>query len=516
MGIKTKNKDRSRRAWGSDPDGAAPEKKVEWSKYQQAVFADFEDDAGHTVVEAVAGSGKTTTIVNGLDYVPDRRNVLLCAFNKSIQKELAAKAPGTTDVRTLHSIGFRLAAQTFGVSLDENKTKDIAKAVCIENGFSFEKKVNSHTTTIAVGAGKVAKLAGLAKNTLTGIDDAPALTDLAERFYLDDDPEKMPIEKLVEFTTTTLERCADQSKVIDFDDMIWFPAHFGWNPSRYAVVVVDETQDLNAAQLYLAKAMCKKGGRIVAVGDRFQSIYGFRGADSDAIPRMIGTLGAKVLPLSISYRCPRKVAELAREIVPHFEPAPGAIEGEIVRDVSDEQLIALASPGDMVLSRTKAPLLKACLRSLATGTPACVAGRDIGKRLAEVIRKSKASTVSQMNVWVSEWRDKEVGRLRDLERDEQAGEIVDTAETIFALSEGETGVGSVLNRISTLFRDDSPQSRVVYSTVHKAKGLERDRVFMMAPTFTVAHGRQEERNLYYVAVTRAKKQLFFVGGEVRR
>ncbi len=489
--------------------------KLSWSTYQQAIYANFEDNDGHAVVEAVAGSGKTTTIIEGTNHVPRHQRVLLCAFNKSIQTELARRVHGTIDVRTLHSLGLLACKRAFGdVTIDENKGRDLARRVCIEHGHFFIGKQDGAQVPKA-GWQKVAKLAGIAKNTLTNEDDQAAMENLATDFRLDDDPRSITGEQLALWAAECIKLAADDKVALDFDDMVWFPARHELRPASHDVVVVDERQDLNAAQVYLTKALCRREGRIVAVGDRYQAIYGFRGADSRAMDQMVQDLGAITLPLSISYRCPKSVVRLAQEVVPHFEAASDAPEG-LVRHCTAADLKG-AQPGEMILSRTKAPLLRHALGFLARGTPACILGRDIAKSIVKLIERSKRDDVPSMNRWIEDWRQKEVFRLRELERDELAEEVNDTAEVVFTLSEGEQKTQDVIARTHSLFRDDDPQTRVVLSTVHKAKGLERDKVWMIADTFKLWEGDrwQEERNLYYVAVTRAKSELCFVG-EVRR
>ncbi len=494
-----------------------------WSSYQQAVFADFAEDEGHTVVEAVAGSGKTTTVVEGMNHVPRSKRVLFCAFNKAIQRELARRIHGT-DVKTLHALGLLASRRAFGdITLDENKGKDLARQVCIDGDHFF---VNRKKEKVPLGWRKVAKLAGLIKNTLTPIDggDPEAEAEarilvgyLATEHWLDDDPKTIPPDKLIDFAIECVRQAADDKVTLDFDDMVWFPARFELRPASHDVIIVDETQDLNAAQLYLAQALCKKNGRIVAVGDRNQSIYGFRGADSEAIDRMIGELKAKVLPLSICYRCPKDVVRLANEVVPQIEAAPDASPGVVRLGVDPELMKHEAQPGDLVLSRTKAPLTRLALGFLAQGKPTVILGRDIGKQLVDLMEKSKTESVPEMNRWIDAWRQKEVARLRELERDEQVEEVNDRAATIFCLSEGLAIVPEVVARTQTMFADRDEKTKIVCSTVHKAKGLERPRVWMIGETFKLWQGDryQEERNLYYVAVTRAQQELAIVG-EVQR
>jgi hypothetical protein len=270
-------------------------------------------------------------------------------------------------------------------------------------------------------------------------------------------------------------------------------------------VFVDETQDLNRCQVELALRACAPGGRICAVGDDRQAIYAWRGADPEAVPRMIDRLDAKVLPLSVTYRCARQIVKVANEIVPDLEAAPGAAEG-LVANATEDRLKREARPGDFILSRTNAPLVGLCLSFLAEGRPATVAGRDVGAGLTNLIRKSRARSVPELCAWVDDWAKQEAKRLEQKGKDRSGPK--DKADCVRKLAEGARSVDEVLNTIQTLFSDKDDGSRIVLSTTHRAKGLERDRAWVLRDTYR--RNSTEEENLWYVAVTRAKRELLLV------
>ena len=76
---------------------------------------------------------------------------------------------------------------------------------------------------------------------------------------------------------------------------------------------------------------------------------------------------------------------------------------------------------------------------------------------------------------------------------------------------GLQSVANVLERIDELFADRASHDVIVFSSTHKAKGLERERVWMLVGTYRRRPG-QEEENLYYVAATRARRTLHLVEG----
>jgi len=179
------------------------------------------------------------------------------------------------------------------------------------------------------------------------------------------------VERLERDAQACMERALAKDGTIDFDDMVYVPVRNEWVRGWWDLVVVDEAQDMNAAQLLLALGACRDEGRIAVVGDDRQAIYGFRGADSGSLDRLKSELAATELGLTITYRCPSSVVALAARLVPDYRAAPTAPAG-IVRTIPEDGIAAQAQPGDFVLSRKNAPLVGVCLRLLRRGSaPAC-------------------------------------------------------------------------------------------------------------------------------------------------
>lgn len=468
--------------------------KRDWSKFQKDIFRDIAQGTGHTVVVARAGSGKTSTIVEGFKYLPKGKKTLMVAFNKSIAEELKQRAPSYVDVMTLHSLGFRAIKQSFGanVILENDKCNELIKTLIGDDYDMWE--VNQ----------SIAKCVSLCKGFL--VDTPSKVGDLIDRFGIEIFEYTRP--KFTDLVLKTLALCKAKKNVVDFDDMIWFPFVYRLNVGKFDVVFVDEAQDLNQAQIAMVLSANKMDGRIIAVGDPAQSIYQFRGADSEAIPNFINKLGAKTLPLSVTYRCPLKIVKLAQEVVPDIEACAGAKEGTL-EDVPVEELRKLVRPGDFVLSRTNAPLVKHCMALLKAGIPANIQGRDVGSNLIYFIKKSKAKTVNQFIEYVNAWREIEVKRLLSEKKDTMV--CLDKSECLLNLCEGNLTIKDLKETIEKLFNDVDDGKKVIFSTTHKAKGLERDRVFILANTYRYGPGVEgEEANLWYVAVTRSKSELYLV------
>jgi len=472
---------------------------MEWSDYQKNIFEEVAEGDDHLVVVARAGSGKTSTIVESLNHLDSRNDVMLCAFNKGIQKELEVRAPPHVRVKTLHAIGFGALAKGIGgkFKVDAGKVKAIIKDL---------QKHEYGPLSFPDGRYKLGHLTALAKNTLS--ESKEEIEDLAHQFDLEDG-ENLKADEMAEVVLKILDRCAEDTSVIDFDDMLWLPHRLEVDPYPQDVVFVDEGQDLNAAQTSLVQKMMGPYGRLIAVGDDKQAIYAWRGAGRDVIPSLIDEFEAKVLPLSITYRCPKKVVGVANEVVPDFYAAPDAEEGEF-SDALIEQLEVEAKPGDYVLSRTNAPLISVCLSFLKRDIPAALAGRDMAKTLSTLARRSKKTTAKQLRAWLTNHLQSEKDRLEVEGYDQRYEYIKDKVHCLLALSEGMGTVDDVINRIQKIFSDTDDKNVILCSTVHKAKGLERDKVWMLRNTFNIENSGGQERNIYYVAVTRAHKHLVFV------
>jgi len=301
--------------------------------------------------------------------------------------------------------------------------------------------------------------------------------------------------------------CQKDAPEIHFDDMVWLPAALGLPAPKTDYVFVDETQDMNASQIELALAACRKGGRIFCIGDNRQAIYGFRGADETAIDNIIARLNAKVLPLSISYRCARSIVKEATAFVPDFQCAPDAKDGS-VKTVGEDEMVKKIGPGDFLLSRTNAPLIKHCLAFFQAGRRARIQGRDIGEMLMKIVEKSRSQSLPTFLDWLGRWEEKQVAKKLKRDPEADVSSIRDQAECLRAVAAGAKSIDDMRARCAQLFSSVAGADEIVLSTTHKAKGLERPRAFLLRDTYRT--GSIAEENLLYVAITRAKEELVYV------
>ena len=477
--------------------------KTQFSQYQQAIFDFLIEGQGNAVINAVAGAGKTFTIVNALSLIPADKKVLFLAFNKHIATELQGRLQGISNVEvaTLHSFGNKVVRSNLKSFMDADKVKKY-----IDNQIPYWRIPDE---LVEGYANKVRRLVELAKLSL--VNSEPELFKLAFKHGIE------VLSTEIENALQTLEATDRNNRSFDFTDMIYYPIRFNLNCTQYDFVFIDECQDLSTCQQELMKKTLKPNGRFIAVGDPNQCIYGFAGSDTASFQKLVNLPNTIQLPLSLTYRCSKKVVELAQTIVPQIKALDSAPEG-VVR--YNGKVVEMQSE-DLILCRMNAPLISLCIKLLKNNIKAFVKGKDIGLNLINMLKKTKKSKVADALTILWNERSKLVEKLvrkgmsqTDAEHSNFIITYVDKLEAIEALSENAQSVAEVISRINSIFSDES--AGVCLSTIHKAKGLEADRVFIIEPKCLPAPWvKQEweveqENNLAYVAYTRAKQELVFV------
>jgi DNA helicase-2/ATP-dependent DNA helicase PcrA len=472
---------------------------VAWSKYKEV-----EEGTGHLVVLALAGSGKTKTLEGIVERIPVSKNILLCAFNNKIKEELKTRVKkSNTEVLTLHQLGYRKLRNIWASAqprpTDTREDFLVAKFVPELAGREARQTIK--------------KLVSLCKAYVA--DTQEQVIDIMISYDCEPLNRAHSPELYAQWVLSILEESRKRSPEITFDDMIYVPAHMKLRTGAYDFVLVDETQDLNVAQIRLSLNAIRPGGRIIAVGDKNQAIYRFRGADQNAIPSLIEHLNAKVLPLSISYRCPRAVVQHVKRYVPEFEIAPDAIPG-LLRRVSEGYMKENWQEGDYVISRVNAPLSSLCLGARKGGIRAIVVGRETGETLKKLIKKSEKETIPEFLQWLLEWRDTMIDRLMASGKEKAADLVIDKYDNLVALSEEAKDVEELIGRIDYLFAEPKEgEGRLQFMSCHKAKGLENERVWLLDTTFRPDKS-EEEKNLYYVGCTRSLDNLWLVSLDSRK
>lgn len=487
---------------------------------QGSVFFDWiENGSGSCVLEAVAGSGKTTNLIEGLSRM--KGTIFFGAYNKKIAEEISARAPQREGlfISTMHAAGFkawrRMAPR---VKVDSNKCRDIFRDACSRNPqyMPFE--------------GAVLSLVSYAKQAAVGVTssvgDRSVWFNLIDHFDVETGGED---DLVISLSRKLLQKSVEADTfVIDFDDMIYAPLIHKVKAYEHDWVLLDEAQDTNASRRALALLMLKRGGRLIAVGDRHQAIYGFTGADSDALDLIGNAVSAVRLPLTVTYRCPKAVVAYAKNYVNHIEAHESAPDG-VVRNLGEtEKLVETAKPGDAILCRFNAPVIQTAYSFIAAGVPAKVEGREIGAGLKSLARRWKSKTFTALLDNLEKFKERETSKFRAKEQESRAAAIEDKVECLKVLiarvmkidPKPNDVVDRICTEVDSIFGDNIGKECVLLSTIHKSKGREWNKVFWLQ-TGPSKWARkdwelEQEKNLCYVATTRAISELILCPVEGRK
>lgn len=474
-----------------------------WSTYQLAGFDFVENADGNAIVEAVAGSGKSTFIEEAYKRVKAQNgNAIVLAFGKAIETAMTARG---VYAKTFHGLCYRPVTQACKArNVETNKLR-----ILVDENFGDQDA--------RMYGAFASRLVGLARQVGIGClvaDTEEAFSDIIEHHDLELNHDAATMPRAIELSRKLLE-LVNASNLVDFDDLLYRAVKDGIRLPQFDVIFVDEAQDTNAIQRAIIRKMLKPGSRLIAVGDPGQAIYGFRGADSASLRMIAEEFNATTLPLSVSYRCQKAIVEHAKQWMPRIEAAPGAAEGEV--EHRDSWKAEDFEAGDFVVCRTTAPLVSLAYRMIRARKPVSIMGREIGKGLVTLINKMNAKGIDRLVEKLNAFTQREVEKLIAKKQETKAEAVQDKTTCILVLIESlpetDATIPALIRVIEDLFTDTARGT--VLSTIHKAKGLEADRVYWMIPARRMRAPTQEwqaeqERNLCYVAATRAKSHLVII------
>lgn len=489
------------------------------------------------LLNAVAGSGKTTTILMGLKESPiPPSQTLLLAFNKKIADDLVKRAPSGTNVLTLNSLGHRAWAAHTGkrLFLDTKKVGTIVSDLCKSPDRETQAYLQSLWAPAKDLVGKAKSIGILPAKYNTGKTLTPDTQEeweyLASLHGIDFN------ESIYKISHAALCRSIDLALAgtIDFDDQLYMTACFRASLQKYRLVLIDEAQDLSELQHFLIGRTVSPDGKLVIVGDPNQAIYGFRGAHSDSMSVLGSKFNAKPLTLSYTFRCSKEATALAQKIVPEIKPAQGNLQGEVTQLGLQWELDDIRD-GAAVLCRNIAPIVKLGLKLIGAGRSAYIAGRDIG---APLIKAAKTLGEADLQQSIIRWEADETAK---------AGKNLALLERVKDISEALLGVvqfaeikdkNTLVLTLQSLFA--KTDGSIVLSTIHRAKGLEWDDVYILdywrmpqkwilylirkqeeEKALAAERGQdfdqpsltwmlRQESNLKYIALTRTKSLLTFI------
>ena len=542
------------------------------NQYQQDILDWINNGEGNALIEAKAGSGKTSTLVLAAPQICQYSNALFVAFNKHIVEELCAKPElenyvkkksegglGRLKIYTANSLGDMAVkdylrnngyADNLNKCLQDNKLfpilKDIVVDMCRTRKVQITEEMvwdmirELRTVCNKVRCKYITNSAEMAQVIID--QDKLCQFNLVEREdglsypYL---PWAQIVEEAIDLSTQSFQN----EGTYDFVDQLYLPVNLKlnfpfWLAPYTSFILVDEAQDMSAVQLALLKKvsnMPKRNGfktRFVFVGDTHQAIYAFAGADCHSIENIQRQFKTTELPLNICYRCPKKVIELAKEYVPDIEAAPDAIEGEI-HSIPNEKICDYVQPKDMVIARKNKDLAEVFLSIVLAGKPVYIKDKEMVDSTIKSIKKIGCKNVKALKEKIAKLHEEYKKQMRNPENQKQASAInngtMDIYDMIISLlnffikekkKSEESSVDSFIDFIKELFITEPSDNAVIVSSIHQVKGLEAKRVFIinynqMPYTSDRASydDNQQETNLLYIAITRAQEELFCCYGE---
>lgn len=469
---------------------------------QSAIVDAAVNTSDSLLLSALAGSAKTTTLVmiaEKIQGVP----ILSVAFNKKIAEEMKSRFPSTVKSATLNSVGHGIwqNATAKRLVVEPRKMGDLVKTYL--SGRPRDKRPNFFA--LLAGLQQAKNVGYLPRNAYEGRQGLTSFPDFINSF--DEEPDDDVIDAIDDVLKLSI--AAAYAGNIDYDDQIYMPVLFGGSFPQFPLVLVDEAQDLSPLNhAFLRKLVAK---RLIAVGDRNQSIYGFRGAMPNSMDALRDAFNMREMDLTICFRCPKAVIREAQKTVPAMQWPEWAEEGEVERLA--EWSVSSIPPNAAIICRNNAPLFRMALHLLRAGRGCKIAGSDIGPGIIKLLKElgEEEMTREEMHEAIAAWE------KAKLKKAKHAAPVHDKADAMRVFADFAQTLGSAISFAEHIFKAEGP---VTLMTGHKAKGLEFDDVIFLDPwripnKYAVTEDElQQEYNVRYVITTRAKKRLIYADLEM--
>ena len=540
------------------------------STYQQDILDFFlNNPQSNMLVNALAGSGKSTTACMLSEH--SKTSDLYIAFNASVVEEFKKKIKNPkTKVMTMHSLAYSIMLYNveqeskdsgekpkgFGsqrskrtVSLDNFKPhKILDEEITKRYGryIEFAKRVFLKDNYV--------NLYNLCRLTLTDMssnkDVSRLINDHVLFLYYGDEgysaPDISEITSTLKILDTKSKQQFETQGVIDFTDMLWITfnklKYDNWEVPYWALytnIYCDEVQDFSNIQLNFLKFIKRTKGRYVFIGDFHQAIYNFAGANAQAfnqIPKMFAPVETFDLP--ICYRCAKShLSRVNREYGIPILPCDNAPMG-FVKTIDKNKISEYAKAGDMVISRKNKWIAEVVLDLARNGTPIFIEDKEMVEAIKRQILSSKCTSVGTLEKFlqkvISNYNKKlfeivsknvrEGGHEEErLEAVAETNSKIDNTSFLLEILEGylenhasSDSISKFSNFIDKLLNTTPSPNCVRLCSIHKAKGLEATNVFVLNEAkinYDFRNSKEQniqEKNLSYIATTRAKEGLYLV------
>lgn len=470
------------------------------SDEQLAIVVAATDTKENLLIEALAGAAKSSTLELIAHALPQTQ-MLMLAFNKRIADELKERMPKNCTCMTLNSLGHRAWGEVIGrrLTLQARKCGDILSDL-IKELPKDEQSILWESYPDMLRACSHAKGAGHVPDSIADVRKCdPLMTDSDLIDSLDEILSPLEQQLLLETLRQSMHQAFEGT--IDFDDQLLMPTVFRASFPMYPLVLVDETQDLSELNHVMLAKLAKK--RIIAVGDRFQAIYAFRGAHEDGMQKMAERFNMRVLHLTTTFRCPDSIVQHVRWRAPDMKAWPGHPFPGSVNRLSSWELSDIPDNA-AVICRNNAPLFNLAVKLLKNGRYPNLWGNDFGVALLKVLKKFGAPTLSQAEArrQLAAWYESQQTKVKN------KGVLKDKHDCLMVFIKAAPTLGGAIDYAETIFRS---QGRINLMTGHKSKGHEFNDVFFLEQQLLRDEG--QDPNVRYVIATRAKRNLSYIDWE---
>lgn len=467
------------------------------------------------LVNAFAGTGKSSTMKMVLNDYVDRtgQKALYVAFNRTVVGDMKKEKDRgelnwNVHPMTLNGLGLKAWASACNtITLDEDKFKNLFRLVVGEVQDRDQQELLRDNYIYISKACSLAKNLGYIPSRPLGIGPLynPKSLVSPEYFYgkLEETPTELDIAAIETILVLSIRQAI--AGTIDFDDQIYMPTLFGGSFPEYPLIVVDEGQDLSPINHAMLRRL--RTQRLIVVGDRYQSIYAFRGAVTAGLDRLKSTYNMDELTLSVSFRCPSEIVKGVHWHVPSFRWSREGGERATISHISPDEL----GGGSAIICRNNAPLFSLAFRLIAAGRGCTVMGSDIGPRVIRTLERLAAPETPQDLVLdhINEWQEEKLKSAK------KPGTIVDLAECMRVFARHGENLGQAISYAQHLFKGGWSGWRepVTLLTGHKAKGLEFDTVYHIDGDELIDMREEQDKNLRYVIDTRAREALYLLSSK---
>lgn len=503
---------------------------IKWTEQQEAIFATVLKFEKSIVVEAVAGSGKTTTIKEAclrLKAARPELKIRFTSFGKKVVENLVKVIPpDVADCGTMNSLCTKVWMRYTGrfVPVETYKRNKLVHQE-LKTPYDLQNFVNDLV--------EKAKQEGVGLVQGFKLDSYDKFEEIVYKHDLDFQIGENPFrrgtaDQVEQGILLAIKALKLQIKIsremIDFTDQLYMPLLHNCKFDQVDVLFADEIQDFSVLERLAAAAMLAPGGKFYGVGDRRQAIYGFRGADSKSMDNIRAKFGAVDLPLTVSYRVPKSGVREAQKHVSHIQAAENAIDGTVSYCEYKTLLADAKNIRGAIICRKTGPAAELAFTLISKGIPCLMLGKDIGKGLTLLCRKWKTpKTIEQFLDKLNSWKDEQVTALMSKGKEQAADKIVDQVETINVIAAClplDASISELESRVTSIFEDKEDAAKITLATIHKAKGLEWDKVYILgAESYQPSKfARQDwqleqEENCSYIAKTRHKEELVYVAAK---